>query len=139
MNFSTEQLKQQQQFMTCCSSLHFIFLKMPISITLKWEISTSYSYFFSKVLFSSLYVLRKFTFCKELVCLFYKSLLPFLTFVKNFFITFECFDIVFPQLGVIPRLGIKFIKVVAFVERCMVITRVKIKNQRSSCSEYVFL
>ena len=35
MNFSTEQLKQQQQFMTCYYSLHFVFLKMAISIPLK--------------------------------------------------------------------------------------------------------
>ena len=35
MNFSAEQLKQQQQFMTWYSSLYFIFLKMTISIPLK--------------------------------------------------------------------------------------------------------
>ena len=35
MNFSTEQLKQQQKIMTCYPSLHFIFLKITLSIPLK--------------------------------------------------------------------------------------------------------
>ena len=53
------------------------------------------SYFLSKVLFPRFYFLRTFTFRKELACLFYKSLLPFLTFVnckgspKDFFTTFD--------------------------------------------------
>ena len=45
----------------------------------------------------------------------------------------------FPQLGVTPRLTSKFTEIVAVVERYLVITRVKIKNQRSSRSEYAFL
>ena len=40
------------------------------------------SYFLSKVLFPSLWFVRKFTFWKELVSLFYKSPPPFLTFVN---------------------------------------------------------
>ena len=39
LNFSTKS-DNKQQFMTCCSSLQFILLKMTISIFLKWEIST---------------------------------------------------------------------------------------------------
>ena len=42
LNFSTELAKlQNQQFITCCSSLHFILLKMANNKHLRWEISTT--------------------------------------------------------------------------------------------------
>ena len=40
--FSSESVKlQNQQFITCCSSLHFILLKMTNNKHLRWEISTT--------------------------------------------------------------------------------------------------
>ena len=81
--------------------------------------------------------LRIFTVWKELVCLFYKSLLPFSTFVNCkvpyqgiLHDLFLCFDIVFAQLRVIPRTRSKFIEIVAVVERYWVITRVKNKESK---------
>ena len=41
-----------------------------------------------------------------------------------------CFDIVFAQLAVIPRIRSKFIEIVAVVERYLVITRVKNKESK---------
>ena len=52
----------------------------------------------------------------------------------------RCFDIVFPQLEVIPKTRNKFVEIVAVAERYVIVTHVKkIKNQRSSRSEYAFL
>ena len=68
------------------------------------------------------------------VCLFYKSLLSFLTFVIcEVFLPcreisrqhLSMFDIVFAQLGVIPRTRNKFLKIVAVAERYFIIAHVK--------------
>ena len=64
-------------------------------------------------------------FSKELVCLIFKSLLDFLTFVKyegpyfaEGFLLNLCpsFDLAFAQLGVIPRTRNKFVAIVAAAE-----------------------
>ena len=84
----------------------------------------------SKVPFLSLYFLKTETLWKELVCLFYKSLLPFLTFVncEGSFLAegilhnlCPCFDIAFVQLGVITRTRNKFFEIVAASERYLTI------------------
>ena len=82
----------------------------------------------SKVLFPKF--LRTDIFWKELVCLFYKSLLPFIIFVnceglylaEGFIHNLcPCFDIVFAQLGVIKRTRNKFVETVAVSERYLII------------------
>ena len=101
------------------------------------------SYFLSEVLFPSF--LGYFLVWKELACLFYKSLLPFLTFVNckdSYGETssqhFSIFRYVFAQLGVIPRARNKFVEIVSTVECSLIITLVKkMKNERNSHSEYV--
>ena len=74
-------------------------------------------------------------FWKELVCLIFKSLLTFLTFVnyegpyfaEGFLLNLRpCFDIAFAQLGVIPRTKYKFVEILA-VEECYLITN-HVKN-----------
>ena len=74
-------------------------------------------------------------FWKELVCLIFKSLLTFLTFVnyegryfaEGFLLNLlPCFDIAFAQLGVIPRTKNKFVEILA-VEECYLITN-HVKN-----------
>ena len=74
-------------------------------------------------------------FWKELVCLIFKSLLTFLTFVnyegpyfaEGFLLNLRpCFDIAFAQLGVIPRTKNKFVEILA-VEECYLITN-HVKN-----------
>ena len=90
-----------------------------------------------KYFFQAFSFLRIFTVWKELVCLFYKSQLPFSTLV-NCKVPYQgivhdlylCFDIVFAQLAVIPRIRSKFIEIVAVVERYWVITRVKNKESK---------
>ena len=44
------------------------------------------------------------------------------------------FDIVFAQLGVIPRIRNKFAKIVAVAERCFITDQFKNKESRSSNS-----
>ena len=93
--------------------------------------------FWVKYFFRAFSFLRIFTVWKELVCLFYKLLLPFSTLV-NCKAPYQgllhdlclCFDIVFAQLVVIPRRRSKFIEIVAEVERYWVITRVKNKESK---------
>ena len=91
--------------------------------------------------------IRTFTFWKKIVCLFYKSLLTFLTLVncKGPYLSegflhnlCQCLNIVYAQLGVIPRTRNKFAEIVVVAERYLIITHVKVKNQRSSRSEYAF-
>ena len=67
--------------------------------------------------------LKTFTFRKELVCLFYKSLPCILNFVnckgpceRPFHNICPCFDIVFAQLGVIPIARNEFAEIVAAAE-----------------------
>ena len=62
------------------------------------------------------------------MCLFYKTLLPFLTFVNgkgHYRDTssqhLSCFDTVFAQLGVIPRARNKFVEIVAAAECYLII------------------
>ena len=71
------------------------------------------------------------------VCLFYKSLLPFLTFVnwecpylakgllRN---VCPCFDIVFAQVRVIPRTRNKFVETVTVAQRHLIIAHVENKE-----------
>ena len=69
--------------------------------------------------------MRTYIFWKELVCLNFKSLLTFLSFVIYKVLYFAdgfllnlgpCFDIAFTQLGVIPRTKNKFVETVAVAE-----------------------
>ena len=73
-------------------------------------------------------------FWKELVCLIFKSLLTFLTFVnyegpyfaEGFLLNLRpCFDIAFAQLGVIPRRKSKFVEILAVEECYLIINHVK--------------
>ena len=64
-----------------------------------------------------------------MACFFYKSLLPFLTFVNCKVLTetllhniCPCFDIVFAQLGVIPEARDRFFELVAAAELYLIIT-----------------
>ena len=77
-------------------------------------------------------------FSKELVCLIFKSLLDFLTFVKyegpyfaEGFLLNLCpsFDLAFAQLGVILRTRNKFVAIVAAAE-CYFVTN-QVKNKES--------
>ena len=88
----------------------------------------------SEVLFLSLKFLRTYIFWKELVCLIFKSLLTFLTFVnyegpyftEEFLLSLRpCFDIAFAQLGVIPRTKNKFVEIVAVAEFYLITNHVK--------------
>ena len=92
------------------------------------------SYSFSEVLFPSLQFLRTYIFWKELVCLIFKSLLTFLTFVnfegpyfaEGFLLNLRpCFDIAFAQLGVIPSTKNKLVKIVAVAECYLITNHVK--------------
>ena len=92
----------------------------------------------SKVLFRSLYFLRTYTFFKELVCLFCKSL-PFLPFenCKNLYFALgflynlcPFFHIVFTQLGVIPTTRNKFVKIIAVAECYLIIIHVKNRESK---------
>ena len=76
--------------------------------------------------------LRTFTFWKELVFLFYNSLLPFSTFANCKVLTERllhnicpCFHIVFAHLGVILRARNKFVEIVAAAEHYLIITHIK--------------
>ena len=69
--------------------------------------------------------MRTYIFWKELVCLNFKSLLTFLSFVIYKVLYFAdgfllnlgpCFDIAFTQLGVIPRTKNKFVEILAAAE-----------------------
>ena len=52
-------------------------------------------------------------------------------FAKMFFQNFcPCFDIVFPQLEIIPRTRNKFVEIVAVAERYLIITHVKNKESK---------
>ena len=54
-----------------------------------------------------------------------------LYFAKMFFQNFcPCFDIVFPQLEIIPRTRNKFVEIVAVAERYLIITHVKNKESK---------
>ena len=63
-------------------------------------------------------------------CSFYKSPLCFLPLQGHLHNLYLCFDIVFPQLGVIP--GIRSIEIVAVVERYVVLSRVKNKEPKEA-------
>ena len=91
-----------------------------------------------EVLFPRLYILRTYTFWKELVCLILKSLLPFLTFVNYegpylaeglLHNLCPCFDIAFAQLGVIPRTRNKFVEILAVAECYLITNHVKKKKE----------
>ena len=78
-------------------------------------------------------------FWKELVCLIFKSLLTFLTFVnyegpyfaEGFLLNLRpCFAITFAQLGFIPRTENKFVEIAAVAD-CYLITN-HVKNMKEA-------
>ena len=94
------------------------------------------AFFLSIFLHFFLVFTRKFTFWKELGCLFYKMLLHFLTswIAKVFFegLLYKigpCFDTEFAQLKVMLKTSNKFVEIAAVAERYSIITHVK--NKRS--------
>ena len=83
---------------------------------------------------SKWYQKHKLVFWKELVCVIFKALLTFLTFVnyegpyfgERFLLNFRpCFDIAFGQLGVIPRTKNKFVEIEAIAECYLITNHVK--------------
>ena len=92
------------------------------------------------------YFLRKLTFSEPLefkgIYFFEKSLVPFLTFLNSegpylaegsHHNLCPCFDIVFVQLGDIPRTRSMFAEIVAAAEHYLIITHVKIKQPYRIC------
>ena len=102
----------------------------------------------SQVLFPSFSFLRTYTSWKELVCLFYKSLLPFLNFVncEVLYLAEEFLDNLFPcsilrlrNQESSQKQGISLLKQQLLQSATILQLMKKLKNQRSSRSEYAFL
>ena len=106
--------------------------------------------FWVRYLFPSVYLFSG-TFFRDLVeriVLPVLSLLPFLTFVncegpylaEGFLHNIcPCFDIVFAPLGLITRTSNKIVEIVVISGYYLIINPFKkIRNQRTSCSEYTF-